>query len=191
MVMTEKIQRAIKFAAKTHDLYQKQKRKGKDISYITHPLTIGIILSKLGVEDDVIAAGILHDTIEDSPEHKKVSSQMLAERFGDRVAKIVDDLTEKNKDLSWEDRKQKAFEDLDKMSEESLLVKSADIVSNISELLDDYARYREDVFEHFTSSKEKKINNYLRVISKIIDIWPQNPLLEDLKRLAVGLEKIR
>jgi len=41
-----KIQKAIKFAVKTHEVYQKQARKGKDVSYITHPLTVGLILSQ-------------------------------------------------------------------------------------------------------------------------------------------------
>jgi (p)ppGpp synthase/HD superfamily hydrolase len=44
MVNIQKIQKAIKFAVKTHEVYQKQTRKGKDVSYITHPLTVGLIL---------------------------------------------------------------------------------------------------------------------------------------------------
>jgi len=52
MNYTSKIQKAIKFAAKTHDLYQKQMRKGKNIAYITHPLTVGIILALAGSPED-------------------------------------------------------------------------------------------------------------------------------------------
>jgi (p)ppGpp synthase/HD superfamily hydrolase len=51
-----KIQKAIKFATKTHEIYEKQKRKGKDIPYITHPLTVGLILAGSGANDDVICA---------------------------------------------------------------------------------------------------------------------------------------
>ncbi len=70
MIYTQKIQHAIRFAIKTHEGYQKQKRKGKDVPYITHPLTVGLILAKAGANEDVIIAGILHDTIEDSIEEK-------------------------------------------------------------------------------------------------------------------------
>ena len=81
----EKIQTAIKFAIKTHEVYQQQKRKGKDIAYITHPLTVGIILAKIDSSDDVIIAGILHDTTEDSIPEKKVTKNMIAKRFGNNV----------------------------------------------------------------------------------------------------------
>ena len=69
-IYTDKIRRAIKFASKTHNQYQQQTRKGKVIPYITHPLTVGIILSLAKAPEDVIVAGILHDTIEDSPKDK-------------------------------------------------------------------------------------------------------------------------
>jgi len=89
-----KIQKAIKFATKTHEVYQKQKRKGKDIPYITHPLSAGIILAYAGADADVVCAGILHDTVEDSIEEKKVSGEMLEQRFGERVASLVLDVDE-------------------------------------------------------------------------------------------------
>ncbi len=38
----EEIQKAIKFAIKTHEVYQKQTRKGRGVSCITHPLTVGL-----------------------------------------------------------------------------------------------------------------------------------------------------
>ena len=73
MIYTKKIKDAIKFSIKTHEVYQKQKRKGKDIPYITHPLTVGLILARAGAWPHIIAGGILHDTIEDSvPEHKDI-----------------------------------------------------------------------------------------------------------------------
>ena len=72
-----KIQKAIKFATKTHEVYEKQKRKGKDIAYIIHPLTVGLILSSVGADEDLVCAGILHDTIEDSIPAKKVDFDML------------------------------------------------------------------------------------------------------------------
>src|SRR5258708_4719539 len=73
-----RVQKAVRFATKTHEVYQKQKRKGKDIPYITHPLTVGLILARAGASEDVVIAGILHDTIEDSPPAKKVTREMIA-----------------------------------------------------------------------------------------------------------------
>jgi len=185
-----KIQKAIKFSIKTHEVYQKQKRKGKDIAYITHPLTVGTILAAAGAKEDVIAAGILHDTIEDSTEEKRVTFEMLEERFGKEVAEGVLSVTETEKDLSWDERKEEALNHIESFSEDSLLIKSADIVSNVSELIDDYARYGEEVFGRFNAPKEKVIDNQIKVINSILEKWEDNPLAEDLKFLLEEIKKI-
>lgn len=110
MHYTEKIHRAIRFSIKTHEVYQKQKRKGKDIPYVTHPLVVGLILSRVGADEDVVAAGILHDTIEDSSREMPVTRDMLRERFGERVMQLVEAVTEPDKTLSWEVRKREALD---------------------------------------------------------------------------------
>ena len=190
MDYTVKIQKAIKFATKTHDLYQKQVRKGKNIAYITHPLTVGIILALVDSAEEVIVAGILHDTIEDSIAEKKVTVAMLTERFGSQVADLVLSVTETDKSLSWDERKQEALERIENYSQESLLIKSADIISNMSETLDDYLRYGDEVFARFSAPQEKVIAHQLRAIEIIINRWPENPLASDLSRLAEGLKKL-
>jgi (p)ppGpp synthase/HD superfamily hydrolase len=185
-----KIQKAIRFSIKTHEVYQKQKRKGKDIAYITHPLTVGIILSGAGASEDVIVAGILHDTVEDSPEEKKVTVEMLEERFGKAVAEGVLSVTETDKNLLWEERKKQALEHIREFSRDSLLIKSADVIANVSELVDDYARQGEKVFESFSAPKEKILNNHLEVIRTVAERWEENPLLDDLLFLTRKLREI-
>ncbi|NTU98970.1 HD domain-containing protein [Candidatus Falkowbacteria bacterium] len=187
MVYTQKIKRAIKFSIKTHEVYQKQKRKNKDIAYITHPLTVGIILSLVGANENVICAGILHDTIEDSVDYKKVDAGMLAERFGREVADLVVSVTEVDRSLPWEDRKADALSHIWQFSEDSLLVKSADTLSNTSELIDDYTRYGESIFDQFSASKEKMLAHYRHVIEAILERWRENPLADDLKKALVDL----
>ncbi|MCX6795146.1 MAG: HD domain-containing protein [Candidatus Falkowbacteria bacterium] len=187
MIYTKRIQKAIKFAAKTHGEYQQQLRKGKVLPYISHPLSAGIILALAKASEDVIIAGILHDTIEDSVEEKKVTPEMLEERFGKNVSQLVLSVTEQDKGLSWEDRKEQALEHIRKFSHDSLLVKSADVISNVSELLDDYERYAEETFLRFNAPKEKIIQNQLKVISTILSSCENNPLAEDLKKLADDL----
>ncbi len=185
-----KVQKAIKFATKTHEIYQKQKRKGKDVSYIVHPLTVGIILSGIGVDSDLVCAGILHDTIEDSIPEKKVTFEMLENRFGRRVAQTVLDVSETDKSLSWEERKQEALEHIKGFSHDSLLVKSADIISNLTELLDDYKKEGEQIFLRFNAPKDKKIRHSLETITAIIDRWPDSPLVQNLRSLADELQMI-
>ena len=191
MKYTPAIKKAIKFSVKTHEVYQKQKRKGKDVAYITHPLSVGIILALAGASEDCIVAGILHDTIEDSVAEKKVSRKMIEERFGEKVAELVMSVTEKNKNLSWQERKREALKHIDSFSRDSLLVKSADTLSNSSELIDDYNRYGDQVFERFNAPKDKLIRHYLKIIEKILGKWKGNPLADDLRAVWKELEQIR
>src|SRR5438445_65563 len=108
MMYSNKLQKAINFAIKVH---KGQTRKGKpDVPYVTHPLSVGIILSNAGAPEDIIIAGILHDTIEDCEPYGSITKEIITNEFGDQVAKMVNDVTEQDKTLSWEIRKQKAFE---------------------------------------------------------------------------------
>jgi len=190
MESINKIQKAIKFAIKTHEVYQKQKRKGKDISYITHPLSVGLLLSCIGAENDVVCAGILHDTIEDSIPGKKVTFKMIEGRFGVDVAQMVLDITETDKTLPWEERKKKAIEHIKEYSNNSLLVKSADIINNLSELIDDHDKDGDQIFLRFNAPKDKIIKNYLETITVIIESWEENPLTQELKYLASKIQMI-
>lgn len=190
MIYTSNIKKAVRFSVKTHEVYQHQKRKGKDIPYITHPLTVGIILSQAGASEEVVIAGILHDAIEDSVAEKKVTEEMLAGRFGKEVASLVASVSETDKSLSWEERKKEALAHIGTFSRGSLLVKSADILSNASELVEDVEREGEEVFSRFKAPKEKILKHYSEAITAIIGKWEESPLAEDLKSLATELQKI-
>lgn len=190
MIYTSNIKKAIRFSVKTHEVYQKQKRKGKDIPYITHPLSVGLILARAGASEEVVIAGILHDTIEDSVSEKKVTREMLVERFGEEVAALVESVSETDKSLSWEQRKKEALAHIGTFSRGSLLVKSADILSNASELVDDYRREGEVVFDRFNAPKEKILKHYAEAITAIVGKWEESPLAEDLRVLSGELQKI-
>jgi (p)ppGpp synthase/HD superfamily hydrolase len=190
MIYTPLIHRAIRFSIKTHEVYQKQKRKGKDIPYITHPLTVGLILARVGGDEALVAAGILHDTIEDSTLEKKVTIEMLTERFGERVATLVASVTEFDKDETWEVRKRHALEHVETFSSDSLLLKSADIIANTAELLDDYATVGEMVFDRFSAPRERILENHEQMIATLIRRWPESPLAEDLASIREHLQEM-
>lgn len=190
MLYTERMQRAIRFMVKTHEVYQKQKRKGKDVPYLTHPLTVGMILARAGASEDLVIAGILHDTIEDSIEEKKVSHDMLVERFGDRVAALVMSVTE-DKALRWGPRKEQARAEIASYGHDEVLLKSADVIANNAELLEDHAVSGDAVFEHFTAPKEETLAHHFGVIEALLSRWPESPLAGDLTYIADLLAKIQ
>ncbi len=190
VVYSARIQKAINLAIKTHELDEQQKRKGKDIPYITHPLTVGLILSRAGASEDVVIAGILHDTIEDSSEENKVTYELIQEMFGTEVADLVLSVTETDKGLSWEERKAAALEHITHFSEGSVLVKSADILSNCTEILADYQVSGDDMFARFNNGKEPVLANYIRTIDALMNRWPESPLARDLAAVRPQLENV-
>jgi (p)ppGpp synthase/HD superfamily hydrolase len=190
MIYTKKIQEAIHFSIAVHEEPVKQKRKGKDVPYVTHSLTVGLILSLAGASEDVVIAGILHDTIEDCEPYGSVTKETLTEKFGESVAELVDSVTEKDKGLDWHARKEAALEEIRQFSNDSVLVKSGDIISNNTELIADFERDGEATFERFNAPKEQTIPHTLSVIDVILDSWKENPLGEDLVVTARKLKKI-
>ena len=83
------IRRAYYFA---EELHRGQKRQsGED--YIIHPLHVAYILADMHADRDTICAGLLHDTLEDTP----VTKEEIAERFNKEIANLVDGVTKISK----------------------------------------------------------------------------------------------
>jgi GTP diphosphokinase / guanosine-3',5'-bis(diphosphate) 3'-diphosphatase len=76
------IKKALYFAAEMHD---GQYRKGGKVPFIVHPVLVAMCLSEYMHEEDIIAAALLHDTVEDCD----VSIDDLKEEFNDSIAKLV------------------------------------------------------------------------------------------------------
>jgi guanosine-3',5'-bis(diphosphate) 3'-pyrophosphohydrolase len=122
--------RAAVFAAERH---RGQRRKGVDAApYITHPLAVAKALAEEGGVDDleVIAAALLHDTIEDTATVR----DDLSEAFGERVAGLVVELTD-DKRLPKHERKQRQVEHAAHISRDAKQIKLADKLCNLREIL--------------------------------------------------------
>ena len=83
----------------------------------------------------------------------------------------------------------RSLKHIKKFTKDSLLVKSADVLANYSELVDDYSRYGDEVFNRFNALK-KLIIHQLKVISAILSKWKENPLYWDLVFLAGNLREM-
>lgn len=178
MIYTDRLQRAIDFSVKVHAVDTDQKRKGT--SHITHPLSVALILAAAGAGEDTIVAGLLHDTVEDSKEPNKITIGQLETMFGFTVARVVSDVTEHNKSLSWEERKRLVWEHISKMSKQALLVKSADLLHNLGEQVIDYERSGEEIFSRFNASRESVVEKDEKTVQVLKEAWGDNPLLRDL-----------
>ena len=122
--------KALAFAA---DKHRKQRRKDADGSpYINHPISLADVLINEGNVTDVtvLCAAVLHDTIEDT----NTTREELASLFGDPIASIVLEVTD-NKSLDKQVRKQLQIEHASNISKEAKLVKLADKICNLRDIL--------------------------------------------------------
>jgi (p)ppGpp synthase/HD superfamily hydrolase len=172
------IDRAIEVAVKAH---QKQKRKGTSIAYITHPFAVGIILAGAGCSEEVVAAGILHDTIEDS----RIKRSRIREEFGEQVAFIVEKCTEPDKRRSWRERKQHTLDSLKEARLDVKFVVCADKLHNIRTIARDYRKVGERVWKRFRRGREDQKWYYTSLVaalgSKGGNAYYEN-LYEELRR---------
>jgi len=125
-----KIFEAASFAA---DKHKDQTRKGNGQPYINHPLEVANLLAQVGCikDNDVLIAGLLHDTVEDSD----VTFDEVEEKFGARVAGFVRELTD-DKSLPKAERKRLQVEHAPHMSHEAKQIKLADKISNVRDVAD-------------------------------------------------------
>ncbi|OGG04796.1 hypothetical protein A2Z33_05805 [Candidatus Gottesmanbacteria bacterium RBG_16_52_11] len=183
-VYTPLIGEAIRFAVAVH---AGQIRKGTTIPYITHPLTVALILARVTDDPEVIAAGILHDTIEDAEPRGSVTRKDIGEKFGKTVAVMVDDVTEQDKSLPWTARKSAALDHIPEMGKKSLLLKTADVLANLSDQVEDVRTGGEKIFLRFNATKKAQLDRYVKLTEALQSADPENPLLPDLKEQLSAL----
>jgi len=122
--------RAVAFAAEKH---RHQRRKDADASpYINHPIALASVLAIEGgiADPTVLCAAVLHDTIEDT----QTTAEELESIFGPVVASIVLEVTD-DKALEKHVRKQRQIEHAAHLSTQAKLVKLADKICNLRDIL--------------------------------------------------------
>lgn len=127
---------AARFAAERHTGHF---RKGsRREPYINHPIEVAEMIAEIGGVDDVdiLAAAILHDTVEDVG----VTKEELIEHFGEAVCSYVLEVTD-DKSLEKAERKQKQIEHAPHLSVGAKTIKIADKISNVTDVVEDPAEH--------------------------------------------------
>ena len=161
-----KIENAVLFATKAH---AGQLRKGSEKPYILHPMEAMAIVTKYTDDEDVIAAAVLHDTVEDTT----VTLERLEKEFSPRVAALVASVTEdKKKDLpaesTWLERKQEAILHLETASHETKLLCLADKYSNLRDMYDDIEDFGSEYWQLFNQKDGRMHAWYYRENFRIL-----------------------
>ncbi len=164
------VNRAFLFALKAHD---GQKRKdGKP--YIVHPFAVAYELAKNGADDELIAAGLLHDTIEDTD----TTPDEIKDQFGSEVLRLILFDTE-DKSLSWEQRKTATLKALENCDRKCAMLICSDKLANIKDVAENYRQSGENVWSSFKRGREKQewlYREYVTVFERLSDLKMYNEL---------------
>jgi (p)ppGpp synthase/HD superfamily hydrolase len=129
--------------------HHNQIRKGGDIPYIGHLLTVaGLVINDGGSETQAIAA-LLHDAVED--QGGPPTLEEIRSNFGGDVARIVDECSDtvETPKPPWTERKRAYIAHLKEVSEDALLVSVADKLDNARSMLRDYHTHGPALWERF------------------------------------------
>ena len=161
MIENEKsniIFKAIEFTTKAHS---GQFRKGTKIPYLIHPFGVAKILIEQNCSEEVIAAGILHDTVEDT--HTTVED--IRNSFGEKVAALVEGASEPNRQDPWEKRKRHTIDYLKTAPMDVLLIACADKLDNIKSTREDYEKCGESIWSRFNRPKKNQKWYYQKLLN--------------------------
>lgn len=128
--LPERLWPAVGFAACAH---RKQKRKYTGEPYVSHCQNVAFIAHQHTGDLDVLRAAVLHDAVEDTD----VTAEEIAEAFGERVARLVLEVTDVSKpqDGNREARKKMDREHVARSSPEGATIKLADLIDNTGSIV--------------------------------------------------------
>jgi len=183
----DRTQRALRKALECH---KSQTRRAGGAPYIVHALDVArILLSEPGVSENVIVAGILHDTLEDTA----YTPQQLECDFGPNVLNLVQFATEPDKNRTttrdertrtWRARNEHTIQACAHATRDQLLVVIADKLSNLSSLQEELSLHGDTIWQSFSASK-RDIAWFHRFLRSVVAVKLKDTRLFDLYRRLV------
>jgi (p)ppGpp synthase/HD superfamily hydrolase len=155
------IEKARSLAMKAHS---GQTRKLSPIPYFSHTEGVAQILCEAGLAPEVIAAGYLHDTVEDTD----VTIEEIGIKFGPQVANLVAGNTE-DKTKSWEERKAHTIQELKTASFEVKCLVAADKLDNLRSLIEESKNSSKDMWSLFARGKDKQSWYYKGIANALFE----------------------
>lgn len=164
---TDLFDKAAKFAI---DAHHGAERKGKGYPYILHPMEAAGIVSSISNDPELLAAAILHDTVEDTD----IPIEMIRQEFGDRVASLVcQETSPLPKGSPWRDRKQAQADLIASSPLDSKVVAIGDKLSNLRTIVADYRMIGDQLWQRFKAPD-----------GKVDILWYYSLLADALRELA-------
>jgi (p)ppGpp synthase/HD superfamily hydrolase len=185
ITLTERFDAAVRYAREVHE---GQTRKSTNTPYIAHLLGVSsIVLDDGGSEDEAVAA-LLHDAAEDHGGRARLAD--IRSRFGDAVAKIVEDCTDswETPKKPWAERKRAYAEHARTVPSSSLRVSVADKVHNTYAILRELRNEGESVWQRFNAAPDDVISYYQSLVRSYREAGG-GKLVDELERIVRGIER--
>jgi guanosine-3',5'-bis(diphosphate) 3'-pyrophosphohydrolase len=161
-----------------------QLRHGSDgRPFIEHPLAVAEHLVKYRYSDEVLAAALLHDVVENSA----VGIDEVRDHFGDVVADLVAALTEDETIPVYEERKEEHRWRVAEADPAALAIFAADKLTNVAMLREAYALIGEGVSDELKVTLDLKIYVWEADLEMLFDEAAEMPLTNELADEMVGL----
>lgn len=141
-------------------------RRGKGFPYIIHPMEAAAIVATITNDQELLAAAILHDVVEDTD----VDVSQIREQFGDRVATLVQHETAPlDENISWRQKKQTQVDQLASTDRDGKIVAIGDKLSNLRAIAADYRIVGDNLWSRFHAPNGKKdIEWYYRELASAL-----------------------
>jgi len=169
------LKRALDDAAVWH-AGQVRKYPGVSVPYVSHIAGVVAVLARHGFDDEVQAAGALHDVLEDCG----VTFVELESRFGLRVAELVRMVSEEEKSLSWEERKRAYVERFPHKPWEAQAITLADKIDNFRSIIVCAERYGSP-WPMFKRGKAAQLERFNAIEAATRGLKP-HPLIEEYRQ---------
>lgn len=186
MYATPVVRQALQVSARAHD---GQFRKGGEVPYIVHPVSVALILAEFTEDEATLAAGLLHDVLEDCPD--VYSEEQMREDFGNLITDTVKAVTKDLTITDWHISNEKYLEKLRASKNgRAIMVCAADKINNLTDTLEDPEVQTPEIWDKFTGSKEDQFWWYSSVYQLVAECMPNHPLTGILATLVNDLAVI-
>ncbi|MGM0576001.1 MAG: HD domain-containing protein [Myxococcota bacterium] len=183
----ERFNEALSYAA---DLHAHQTRKGSDIPYVSHLMSVASLVLEHGGDEEQAIAALLHDAAEDQGGLETLRD--IERRFGVRVARIVDACSDSHGEPRppWRERKEHYLRHLrEEVPQDALLVSMADKLHNARSILLDFRRHGDGLWSRFTADRDGVLWYYRSLVETYAD-RVRSPLLDELERTLSEIERL-
>lgn len=165
---------AVRFARRVHF---GQHRKQTDEQFIEHPIAVAALLRDQGCDETVIVAAYLHDVVEKT----KVESDEIRERFGPRVAEIVDALTEDPAVDGYAERKRALRAQVMAAGHVPTLIYAADRVANLRDWRSVSPERRPEIADRLGTKLEERLALWQEDLDELSRFDPELPFLGEIE----------